>query len=219
MEITFNDKTIKYRKWKVKDRNAFVNAQNKIDKRQALVYNCLDEPNTPLDNEEYNYMLLKIRSESLSPLITYTLKCPKCGKIHSANINLNDFLSKVNNTDYSNIIVNNINNTTIELQPIKNKNSYETALTQTDDPYEKYILDFAFHVKTINNNSALTFDAVKKFIYDLDVDDFEQIFSAWESQRFKINMTGYIECPYCLENTLYNFDDLPDFFPRSWKLK
>lgn len=215
MEITFNDKTIKYRKWKVKDRNAFVNAQNKIDKRQALVYNCLENPNIPLDNEEYNFMLLKIRSESLSPLITYTLKCPKCGKIHTASINLNDLI-KTKNADYSTIEVD---DNIIELQGIRNKNSYESILTQTDDPYEKYILDFAFHVKTLNHNDALSFDAVKNFIYDLDVDTFERIFSVWEKQRFKIDMVGYIECPYCLENTLYNFDDLPDFFPKSWKLK
>lgn len=214
MELTLNGKKISFRKWKVKDRNNFVNAKNKVEQRQALVYNCLADPNTPLDIEEYNYLLMKIRMESIGSEITYNLKCPKCGKLYTAVVDLKDLI-EYKESSLSRIEVG---DTVIELQGIRKKDIYENTINSIEDNYIKYIYDFAFHVKSINDNSVLTFEYVLDFINNLDVDVFEEIFKQWEAQRFKISMNGYLECEHCHENTLYNFDDLPNFFPKSWRL-
>jgi len=124
MEIKLRGRTINVRKWKVKDRTNYINAQDPILKRQALVYNCLDDPNTPLDIEEYNYVLLYLRSISVSDIIKYKIKCPECGNEFNANINLSDVLN-INFDSYKPIIVDDIS---IDLFNVQNKQAYETRI-------------------------------------------------------------------------------------------
>lgn len=217
MEINLNNRTINFRKWKVKDRNNFVKATNDIERRYALVYNCLEDPNTPLDMEEYNYMLLMIRSLSLTPILTYTLKCvnPNCGKIYTTNVDISENLKNIKPCPYNDIVIDNIK---IKIQRIKNQKAYEEHINSTTSPFTRYLMDFCLHIKSINDSEILTLDDVFNFMNELDVDAFEGIMTQWEDQRFKVDMKGYIECPHCHENVLYSFDDLPDFFPKSWKI-
>jgi len=34
-----------------------------------------------------------------------------------------------------------------------------------------------------------------------------------------MNNCSEVECPHCQSTELYEFDDLPEFFPNSWNLK
>ena len=64
-KIVIRDKTIEFRKWKVKDRKNLLQASNDVERRKALVYNCIKDQNIALDNEEFNFVLEKIRSVSV----------------------------------------------------------------------------------------------------------------------------------------------------------
>ncbi len=210
--IKIRDKVIEFRKWKVKDRKDFSAAQGSLEKRKALVYNCLKDPNTALDNEEYNFILEKIRAVSIKDEIGYNLQCSNCGKKFSLYVNIND-VTDCAFSDYHPIEVENIK---IELQDVKNRDFYESAMKVVKDINEKYITDFALHIKSINDNNSLSFQDVVNFILDLDIDIYEKIFKEWDLIRFKcVNLQSVI-CPHCNKETIYNFNDFPGFFPKSW---
>lgn len=210
--IKIRDKVIEFRKWKVKDRKNFANAQGALEKRKALVYNCLKNPELPLDNEEYNFILEKIRAVSIKDEIGYNLKCSNCGKEFSLYVNIND-VTDCAFSDYHPIEVDGIK---IELQDVKNRDFYESAMKVVKDINEKYITDFALHIKSINDNTTLSFQDVVDFILDLDIDLYEEIFKQWDLIRFKCVNLQSVVCPHCSQETVYNFNDFPGFFPKSW---
>ena len=59
-EFYLNGKHIIFDKWKVKTRSELANCKTFIDRRNVLVYNNL-RGKVPLDSEEFNYVLYKIR--------------------------------------------------------------------------------------------------------------------------------------------------------------
>lgn len=210
--IKIRDKVIEFRKWKVKDRKNFSTAQGALEKRKALVYNCLKDPEIALDNEEYNFILEKIRAVSIKDEIGYNLQCSNCGKEFSLYVNIND-VTDCAFSDYHPIEVEDIK---IELQDVKNRDFYESAMKVVKDINEKYITDFALHIKSINDNNSLSFQDVVNFILDLDIDIYEEIFKQWDLIRFKCVNLQSVVCPHCNKETIYNFNDFPGFFPKSW---
>lgn len=215
--VSLRDRKINFRKWKVKDRTLYKQALEQGDnilKRQALVYNCLENPETPLDNEEANYLLLCIRAKSLKEPIRYTFKCPVCGEIFDTEVDLKLILN-IESKPYGVIKTDQYS---IAMQGIRNKGFYEKSMNETKDPYNKYLLDFCLHVKSLNNNDTLTLDTLMTFINELDVDVFEEIFKQWEDMRFKIDMSTDITCPHCESVIPLILDDLPSFFPDSWRI-
>lgn len=212
MNIKVKDTDIAFRKWKVKDRDAFVNAQNDYDRRQALVYNCLENKTIALDNEQYNYVLIQIRCESVSPMLHYTLRCPECGSVLDVDVDLREIVH-VRYQDFHDIVIPGLK---ITLAEVKNREAYERRMSETQDTYNKYLIDLAFHINTINDAYPQSFNGVVEFIRDLDVDQFENIFRQWDTQRFKVLMNGDLTCSNCGITTKWNFDDLPGFLPASW---
>ena len=116
-KVYLGNREIEFRKWKVKDKFAVINAKTDHQLKQALVYNCLKDKSICLDKNEFEYMLLQIRQASMSQKYKLEIECSECGKkfdytfnaIEKQNIiigrNFNcdikiddDLLSRVNST-------------------------------------------------------------------------------------------------------------------------
>lgn len=207
------DKRINFRKWKVKDKKKFMNSNNdaKIIK-EALVYDCIENKNISLDNEEYKYMLIKIREVSLPSKVSYEFTCSSCDKEFEYKADLNEIM-KPEFKKYGDI---SFMNHTFKMSNIKNKTFYDNIISQLTVKEEIYLTDFILHVDAYNDNNGLSFDDFMNIINDLDIDIFEELFKQWEKMRFKINNIHDVPCPHCKSIEQYEFDDLPHFFPDSW---
>ena len=178
-DITINGRKIEFRGWKFKDKQELDKASNVIEKRKAIVYNCISDKKIALDIEEFNYLLYIIRNKSLSSKLSF------CGK---------ELVCNFKDADYKPITVNDRINETI-----------------TD--IERFVLDFVFHIKTINS-SNVSVDEALNFFEDMDVEIFEKIINQWDLMKSKF--TYIVECPICSET--HNVFQNDEFFPKSWKI-
>lgn len=211
-EIVINGKKINYRKWKVKDKKNFDNAVSVIDKRKIMVYDCLENP-IPLDIEEYNYLLCLIRDYSLNEDIHYSVECYNCDTLNEVNLQIQDIVS-FKEMELTPII---IDKTVIDLQHIKDINSYEETMTNSLSNLEKYIADLSFHIKSINS-SDVSQTEVLDYIYNLDIDIFNKLIKEWDKRKNKCIYKDKFICPNCGKEIEFNFENIPNFFPESWKL-
>lgn len=212
--VQIRDKTIEFRKWKVKDRKTLIQAKNDVERRKALVYNCIKDQNIALDNEEYNFMLEKIRSVSVKEKLKYTLTCDDCNKEFNLSVDIEDLID-CSFDDYKPLEYNDL---IIEVQDIKNRDFYENTIVTVTDTQERYLYDLALHIKSINGNSSMSFQSVLDFLLDLDIDAYNSIYDQFNKVRFRCVNLQSVECPYCHGETVFNFNDFPDFFPKSWEL-
>lgn len=213
-KVQIRDKTIEFRKWKVKDRKTLMQAKNDVERRKALVYNCIKDQNIALDNEEFNFMLEKIRSVSVKDKLKYTLTCDECNKEFNLSVDIEDLIDCSYN-DYRPLVYDDL---TIEVQDIKNRDFYENTIVTVTDTQERFLYDLALHIKSINGNSSMSFQNVLDFLLDLDIDAYNSIYDQFNKVRFRCVNLQSVECPYCHGETVFNFNDFPDFFPKSWEL-
>jgi len=213
-EIELNGRTIKYRKWKVKDKRALDNADSNLERRKIFVYGCLEDPNTPLDLEEYNYVLALIRDYSLHNTLNYALTCPECG--HSFTIGKTSAQVVQPMPAVYDPIVTNSN--TIDIGNVRDQKIYEEKILKCLTPMERYITDFALHIYSINGSDITTIENVIDFLENLDVDEYENIFAQWDIRRFKCNVIHPTKCPSCNAVSDFDFSDMPEFFPTSWEI-
>ena len=194
-QVIINNKVIKFRKWKVKDKFALDNAKTKEEIRNALVYNCLENPKIILDETEYEYILTCIRDKSLNKPSTYTFTCDECEEDFDHEVKVSE-ITKVIFNGYKPIQTRNFK---IELQDIQNRKFYEEKMTSKNKSELMYF-DFILHIKSINDDETLTFDKIVEMFNDLDVDEFEEI-----------------ECPHCHTKMKVEYDTISrDFFPNLW---
>lgn len=207
------DTEIKFRKWKVKDKKKFLNSgEDKQALREALVYDCLEDKDIALSEEEYKYLLMKIRETSLEDKVHYTFKCVKCEQLYDFTADLNVIMS-AEFLPYDDII---FKNHIFTMTDLRNREFYEGAITNADTPDEKYLIDFILHIGSYNDNDGYSFQQLNEIINELDADVFEKIISKWEDMRFKLNNVYEVQCPHCNNTEYFEFDDLPGFFPESW---
>lgn len=205
---------IKYRKWKVKDKKKFLNSNgDKQALRESLVYDCLEDKNIALSEEEYKYLLIKIRETSLEDKVHYTFKCIACEQLYDFNADLNVIIG-ADFTPYGDII---FKNQIFTMADLKNRDFYETAISNADNKDEKFLIDFILHIGAYNDNDGYTFQQLNEIINELDADVFEKIIAKWEEMRFKVNNVYEVQCPHCGNSEHFEFDDLPGFFPESWE--
>jgi len=157
-------------------------------------------------------MLIVIRDASLPGEIGYEFTC-ECGFTYDYNPNLRDVIKPVFK-GYGNILAKGVN---FEMQPVQNRAFYEETLGSSSE-LESTLFDFLLHVKSLNQNTCLTFDQLLEVVNEMEVDVFEDVFLQWNSMKFKVNNVSPVTCPKCSLTQLYEFDDLPDFFPESWDL-
>jgi len=209
------DKNIKFRKWKVKDKNKFLSANRdpKIIK-EALVYDCLRDEKIALSEDEYKYLLMRIRAESLPNSISYTFRCDECLEEYDYTADLKQIM-KPEFSKYG-IVQSGIHS--FEMTSIRNREFYDNVIGAYVNDEQKLLVDFILHIKSYNQNESLDFDGLNDIINNLDVDAFEDIFAQWEAMRFKVNNIHTVQCPHCKAQETYEFDDLPGFFPESWNI-
>lgn len=207
-ECTINGKKIEYRKWKVIDKKNLDKAISTIDKRKVIVYDCLKEP-VPLDLDEFNCVLALIRDYSLHSDVSFDLECSECNEQFTYSKPVSEIVT-FKEADYSSI-------DNIELGSVQNIELYEEKINNTLTNMERYLTDFAMHIKRING-SDVSYEEAIDYIENLDVDIFEKIITEWDKKKSKCLYEKEIICPKCGKSTLYNLENMPEFFPNSWKL-
>lgn len=219
-EISFNGRTLHIRKWKVFDKKSLDKATNLIQKRFALVYNCIKENDVVLDMEEYTYVLSCIRDYSIHEPLALEFNCTKCNGEVQEFYDIEDCLSVSGSSDFT------ITTECMKfvLGKVDNK-EYEYMVSSSITSLEKYLYDFIYHVKsytvndktyTVNDNESI--ESLKVILENLDVDVFDSIYREFETSKFKAYTLVYCDCPHCQKEHLFSFTDLSDFFPKSWKI-
>ena len=209
LKVQVRDAVLKFRKWKVKDRNKYMAGESI---RDALVYDCLEDKNIALSDEEYKYVLCKIREASVKAPITYTFNCDKCDKEFEFVAKLSEILTPKSKT-YGLI---ESGETSFVMGSVLNRDCYNEQLASAESESEVAFIDFVLHIHSYNNNDALTFDEMLESINNLDIDIFESIFKQWEETRFTVDSSHGVKCTHCGNIETYEFDDCPGFFPSSW---
>ena len=213
--FTLRDKKVNFRKWKVKDKKKFMeNKRNTMLTKEALVYDCIEDKRIALSEEEYKYVLMKIREESVQEKVSYLFTCSACAEDFLYQADLNEIM-KPEFKKYTDIVYK---NHIFTISSIKNKEFYEEAMRSTTVTEERMLIDFILHVNAYNDNDGLSFSDINDIIINLDIDAFENIFKQWEEMRFKVNNVHAVKCPNCGVTEDYEFDDLPGFFPDSWNI-
>lgn len=214
MLIEFGDKKLEINKWKAKQRKEFVKnlTSGNIDENtlmDCLVYDCI-EPKVALSQEEFKYVLSRIRAYTLGEEIDFKFYCDKCKEPHEQKIELKNIFSY----NYNKIEEINFSGINIKLGPIKNKEYYNKMIQENYS--EADLIDFILRIESINDEEVLSFESTMDFLENLDLDIFDNIIRVWEESKFKVNQIHEVTCPNCGDVQKYDFDDIPEFIPTSW---
>ncbi len=209
-KIKLSNQEITARKWKAKEKLAFIDImKNNSDKSQLvdiLVYNCIEEK-VALSKDEYKYVLSVIRSKSLGDVIPLEFSCEHCERRFIVEIKLSEVIKPV--FEESKVI--STPKYDIELCEIQNVDYYKQVINQAADELDLYL-----RIKSINGNDGYTLEEIIEFFENLDVQDFDEIFEQWDKIKLKIQDIRIVKCPHCEGKTQYEFDEIPGFFPSSW---
>lgn len=219
--LVLRDKEIKFRKWKGKDRKAFIKSLKNIQETQEidekataeiLVYNCLEDKNIVLTSEEFRYVIAQIRIASIGSTLDFNFECSECELDFNTSLELNDLVKPVFEP-IQDIVVGDI---TIKLGNIRNKEYYDKAISDCKSDDEIYITDFIYRVHAINGNDTMTPQVLMDYFDNLDTDVLDSILDKWDTMKFKIDDIKVVKCSHCDFEEEYMFDDLTGFFPKSW---
>jgi hypothetical protein len=213
-ELKIRNKTIKFRKWKVKDKKNFIESikNDNPEGISNLIYDCIDKPDIALSQEELKYILLNIRAKSLGETLSFNVDCNQCEKEFAFDTNILNTMQPTSQK-YKTIKADNL---IIKIGEIPNKEYYDDALYQCSTEEQKYLIDFVYHIKEYNGNNGFTFDQVFDFVNNLDIDVGEEVFKQWDSMKFKLNEIITTTCPHCKHEQLVQLDELYGFFPDNW---
>jgi hypothetical protein len=206
------DKEVKYRKWKVKDKKKYTKAligKNANDITDALVYDCIEDKNLPLTANEYRYMLMKIRTETIGSSAVFNFKCNFCNKKFEIEEDINNVISPT----YKDYGILKIDKITLKMGHIKNKQIFNEYIINAKTLREIYLIEFLMQIEEINGEDVFTIEYLNDFIDDLDYGDAEELFYQWEEMLFNIDSKHKATCPHCNHTDEYNFEKIPDFYP------
>ncbi len=210
MEIDLGSKKINIRSWKGRDKKAFLKALKDEDVQEnvvmnALVYNCIEE-DVILSIPEFKYVLSRIRAISLGEELEIEFYCTECSTIHKQKFLLKDIIKY----SYTNLKELKYQNIIIELGEIKNKEIYIQKIAQ--DP----LYDLLLRVESFNGNNTFTLEELEEKFDDLDLNILTEIITQFDDAKFTVLDENYVTCPECKDKVLFEFDELPNFFPESW---
>lgn len=210
MKINVGSKKITIRKWKGKDKKAFLNAL-KSDTQEsnsiidALVYSCVEE-NVVLDIQELKYILSRIRAISLGDEFEIDLTCASCNTTSKHKFNITDVIK----SEFGSIDEIVSGETHIKLGKIRNKDVYMKKVSEDE------IFDLLLRVESFNGDDSFTLEELIAKFDDLDIDVLEDVLNQWEDNKFVVNDINEVVCPKCKNVELYSFDAIPNFFPETW---
>jgi hypothetical protein len=214
--VKLRDKQVNFRKWKVKDKNKFKAAMKENSNprivEQALVFDCLEDPSITLTPEEYKYLMVQIRKESVGDALHYEFICQDCGTEYEFDISIADtFIPTAK--PYGKLKVK---DTEFVMGEIQNLNIYKEEVSKFTDNYERSLFDFLMHVNKLNGSDTFTFDELFNFVNDMDLDIAEEIFKQWDEMKFNLKESKHVQCPNCKSTINVDFDILPGFLPANW---
>lgn len=210
--IKFQDKNTKFRKWKVKDKNKFMQAQgNQNMINDALIYDCLEDKDIALSKDELKYALLLIRDKSLNDEIVFDFICESCEEDYEYVADITDIanvqMKELKELEYNGVV--------FDMHRIPNREFFNEKIMNVNEQQYEFIY-FVLSIKSINGNASLSFDEILEYINELDIDIFENILKQWNIMKFTLTLQKSVACPHCNSETLYDFDYFPGFFPESW---
>ena len=212
--VQVGDKTVKYRKWKVKDKKTFIESMKAGDLFgvEKIVFDCVQDKNQPLSQEEYRYVLMHIRGDSLGENLPFIIKCGECGERFPNTTSVKEIYTP-RFGKYGTI---KSGNTSFKMGEIQNKEYYIDAIHQCNTFEEQSFIDFLYHVREHNGNNGFTFQTLYDAVNDLDVDVASDIFKQWEDMRFTYDDHIIETCPHCKTEQQVKVDTLYGFFPKDW---
>lgn len=211
--VNLNGKDIQYRKWKGKDKKRFLNSlqygeqitlKNTIE---ILIHEqLLSNQTETFTQNEYRYLLSKIRGSSLGSEFNIDLVCEECEEIFNYEFDLDDVIKPIHEDleDYDD------GELQIKFGKIKNREMYLEAIDE-DPEYE-----ILFRIDELNESKDFTLETLIDFFDEMDLDKVQQVQDHYEQGRFKINDIETVKCPHCQEEMEIMFDEIPGFFPDSW---
>lgn len=208
------NRSMKYRKWKVKNKRSLDAAETVREKRDALVYSCLDS-DICLDAEEFNYLLVLIRDFTDPRPFNYNFRCRKCGE----DIDYSVDLTKIYHIKLANFEPIESKGHVFELDhiPSERKDIYESLQDKLKNENDKLLNDFAFHVVKLDGNECEPSDVIE-ILNEFDFLDYAEMMIKFGRMRFSVDKLNSVQCPSCSDSEMFLFDELPDFFPEMFDL-
>lgn len=211
-ELELNGKVIKYRKWKGKDKNKFLEMFKEVQNitlqntLKTLVDSCIEDSNQIFSPEEYKYLLSMIRQESLGDDMEVLVSCESCEHVYEYKYKITEVLRPKHSTLNS----FKTQNQEVVFGGVRNKELYIKAME--DNPQK----DILYRVREVNSEDSFTMKELEDILMDLDVDEYDAILEYFNENKFLVMDEVPLECPKCGFVEDVSFDEIPDFFPDSW---
>lgn len=213
--IELNGKRIKFRKWKGKDKKKFIQQIREIGLENVslektmniLVHGALESHKDEIfTQEEYRYLLSRIRQFSLGNDMLASLFCDNCGEEFLHEYKISEVVKPIHETldDFDD------GDVFIKFGKIKNKEMYLEQVQEDKN------VEIFYRIEEFNGSRQHSIDSLMQEFDDLDLVQIEEIIDFYESNKFQIDDIKEIKCPHCNHTTDYEFDEIPDFFPQSW---
>jgi len=205
--VDLGHRIINIRKWKGKDRKNFKKAiQNEENTEKAiidsLVLNCIEGTHA-FSPAEIQYLFVKIREISISDTVNFEYTCKACKKENKEVLKISDIQrmnfkpwGEVNGVKFGNIV---------------NSKFYNENKDEEDD-----CKTLAFYTESINGEIDKTFDEVVEYFEEMDIDKFDEIYEEFLKESFTLDTELKLICKKCGNEQVYEFDEIPGFFPDSW---
>ena len=209
--VDLGHQQVNVRKWKAKDRKAFkqsLKTEEDISKNilNTLINPCVKEK-CALGFTEVQYLFVKIRELSLGNDITFKYTC-SCGKKNAEAVKISD----VNTFSFKPWAPIKTANHIIEIGNVPNIDFYNKKIF--DENYDS-LWEIAFRVKSLDGDIAKGFDEIVEFLENLDIDECDEIMEQYHQMAFTINNVKGFTCS-CGKVNNFEFDEIPEFFPKSW---
>jgi len=218
-----SQKTVKVRKWKMKDKKEFLLLVDKNSPKPELrnaIFSILKS--CIVDNTDLNllskiditYLFIELRKLSEGDVIEVSFKCPSCGKDNeNIKFNLSECLEF---TPANPLTVNLSNNITIAFKEIPYVKQIEIENNYSQDKVEYNLHFFYNSIKSISVNGTLydsfSIEELEKFIGDLDVIEFNNLFEEFIKSVGNIILQQKTKCKFCDKESNILLGELEDFF-------
>lgn len=215
--IKLGNRTIKVRKWKVRDRNNF---KEELKKEQGdgaelralyrtLLFNVLETP-TALNRDERDYLFLLLRCENLGDTVDFAYNCNKCNKTVDVKLKIKS-LWKTKFGEVKDISVDNIS---LKFQDVQNVEFYNEKISNPDS---SELDDLTLHVKSFNGDETLGYEQLMEKFNDLEISTMDKIFDEYEKFNFQITTKIHeVTCPHCKNKEKFDFQEIPNIIPYKW---
>lgn len=225
--LTIRDQVINYRSWKLKDKSKYTSLIADVEKRkdsltsadqsdftrafrQILVLDCIEQ-DIVLNNDEFQHIMVQIRSKSINHGIVLEMECSNCSADYDHELDI----IKVLVSTASNFKTLNAGKLSLEFKRPINQKMYNDLQSRASSEFEALYIDFIQHIYTVNGDILTSEEKIELF-NEQDVNDIEKIFAEWEPMRFKTNRLSSSQCTSCSHIEEFIVDDIPGFFPISW---